>query len=136
MALTRQMSEVAAAIRNLAAMQDLLTKVKRALKTDYAIPNPQLLPAYFRFRDLLMTMKVYLTAFCDYRETGGVSRGSALYLGDAKALTVDPQAIQLVDISGKIERRAVRPIPEPAESFENVWRESRQKDAKRRELYT
>lgn len=127
--LTRRMSEHAGAIRDLEGMQALLQDTKAALDHNYGVDVAAQLPSYFRFLDLLKTMKVYLKSFCDYTESGGTSRGSALYQGTHKPLTVDPHEIQLVNFEGEITRRPVRPIPSPSENFETVWRQDRMRTA-------
>lgn len=132
--LTRRMSEHAGAIRDLDGMQELLQDTKAALDHNYGVDLAAQLPSYFRFQDLLKTMKVYLKAFCDYAETGGTSRGSALYQGTHIPLTVDSQEIQLVDFDGKVTRRPVRPIPPPSENFETVWRQDRIRKAEQAKL--
>lgn len=132
--ITRRMSAHAGAIRDLEGMQDLLQDTKAALDHSYGVDVAAQLPSYFRFLDLLKAVKVYLKAFCDYAETGGTSRGSALYQGTHKPLTVDPHDIQLVSFDGEITRRPVRPIPPPSENFETVWRLDRRRKAEHAKL--
>jgi succinate dehydrogenase/fumarate reductase flavoprotein subunit len=101
--------------------------------------SPRDLPLAFRFRDILISQYVYLSAMADYIEKSGKSRGSALYyhpggtkphplLPDEFAFLPDdgtsPSMIQEIayrDGACFPSWRPVRPIPDTGESFENVW---------------
>jgi len=109
-----------------------------------AIERPEELHKLFRLRDVLICQYVYLSAMEDYIRHDGKSRGSALYT-DAKGEKADPrldetyrfcldngekkdriQEITYRDGSCVPEWRAVRPIPEEDDFFENVWRSYRE----------
>ena len=94
----------------------------------------------FRLKDLLVCQYVYLSAMADYIASGGKSRGSALYyhpegakphpaLPDEFTMSLDQgelastiQEIRYLNGSCSVVWRAVRPIPEADDFFENVWR--------------
>lgn len=143
------MSKSGAAVRNSEAIARLYREVRGKLASfsrDVRIAAESELPLLYRYRDILVTQAVYLCAMMDYAAHGGKSRGSGLYTDPAgeKALdclpescrfTVDEGAlascVQEVDWNGGEARcswRAVRPIPEVDDFFENVWREYRENE--------
>lgn len=107
---------------------------------------PRELPRLYRLRDMLISQQVYLSAMADYIGQGGKSRGSALYtdprgekaypsLPDTFAFTLDDgsrggQVQQTAWLGGQCANiwRAVRPLPEEDDFFENVWRAYRQNE--------
>ncbi len=115
------------------------------------ITGPQELPEFYRLRDTLLSQLCYLNAMSDYVHNGGLSRGSALYTdaNGEKPLDALPEScrhivaegavcsdentaairagklVQEVSLDGlkcNCKWRAVRPIPEDDDFFENVWR--------------
>jgi succinate dehydrogenase/fumarate reductase flavoprotein subunit len=102
------------------------------------------LGAAFRFRDILISQFVYLSAMEDYINRGGKSRGSALYYREDgekphpgvpeefRTLIDDGepgafiQEIRYGDGRCGVVWRPVRPIPEKDDFFENVWRSYRE----------
>lgn len=101
------------------------------------------LPRLYRLYDLLVCQRVYLEAMLNYVQTGGGSRGSAMYYDPRGRLPEgleelfrfslddgrrDDQAQQTVYRDGRCHHawRPVRPLPEGGGFFENVWREFRQ----------
>ena len=98
----------------------------------------------YRLRDMLMSQRAYLRAMMDYTAHQGKSRGSALYtdmregtkpydsLPDSFTFALDENEHPLVQElwfengACRSEWRAVRPIPEDDDFFENVWRSYRE----------
>lgn len=143
------MSRCGAAIRDTDEIKAYVVKVETLLadftKNVHVSNRPQLSMA-FRLRDMLMSQKAYLRAMIDYTEHDGKSRGSALYtnreegtkpyasLPDQLTFALDDnehpfvQEIWFEHGSCKTGWRAVRPIPEDDDFFENVWRSYRENE--------
>ena len=98
----------------------------------------------FRLRDMLISIKTYMTAMLDYAEKGGKSRGSALYtdMSGAKPYAQLPDIFTFKVDDGKLDEvvqtvrfengrcetawRERRPIPENNDFFEVVWKSYRE----------
>lgn len=99
----------------------------------------------YRLRDMLQSQMLYLSAMADYIAVGGKSRGSSLYSdpeGEAASPKLDDRFRFTLDdglLSKQIQEtnllankeiahtwRAVRPIPEDDDFFENIWRDYRE----------
>ena len=92
---------------------------------------------------MLICQEVYLSAFVDYLEHGGKSRGSALYtdfsginshesLPNLFSFSIDDgsrhdlvQEVIHRESTNIFTWRDVRPIPQEDDFFESVWREFR-----------
>ena len=143
------MSKSGAAVRNSAAIARLYREVKGKLASfsrDVRIAAESELPLLYRYRDILITQAVYLCAMMDYAAHGGKSRGSGLYTDSAgeKALDCLPESCRFTVDDGALVSsvqevawnsgearcswRAVHPIPEVDDFFENVWREYRENE--------
>lgn len=141
------MSIAGAAFRSSSRMEALLREVDAELSelpVLVSAEREEMLLWVFRYRDLLLTQKVYLSAYLDYIGHGGMSRGSALYtdpngkkpypsLPEMFTFRVDNgekgNLIQEVSYhEGKCSFvwRPVHPIPEDDDFFENVWRSYRE----------
>jgi succinate dehydrogenase/fumarate reductase flavoprotein subunit len=143
----RRMSLSGGAFRNSDAVSAALAPVK-ALLDGFAekvrVSTAGNLGSAFRFRDILISQFVYLSAMEDYISRGGKSRGSALYyqkagekphpgLPEEFRTLIDSgesgASIQEIRYSGgrcSASWRPVRPIPEKDDFFENVWRSYRE----------
>lgn len=144
---TTAMSRLGGAIRSEAGLRELLGRI-RALQGQFAevvtVRSPSALGKVFRLRDILLCQRVYAEAMLDYLTRGGRSRGSALYtdpdgehplseLPEEFTFTLEDDAQDNVlqeaawaDDACRFHWRAVRPIPEDDDFFENVWRAYRQ----------
>lgn len=139
------MSAAAAAIRTREGMSRLLrlTQQRLAQFSDAVrIRSPRELDQVFRYRDILYAQRMYLTAFLDYLDRGGTSRGSALYLQDtaqaARVFCTPSCAQRPADERAQLQIttwaedactcrwRPVRPIPQAEAIFETVWRSYRE----------
>ena len=139
------MSDCGAAIRDRQAMEQALSETRNALEHVGAVAanTPEAVVKAYKLRDLLMTQGAVLTAMVDFAETAGGSRGSSLYTdpdGDLRdgldelfRFRTAPkdleEKIQMVCWDGSAYRtswRPVRPLPENADFFENVWRQYRE----------
>ena len=148
---TARMSRCGAMIREEAGLTEALAQARQdlaELPRRLAAPTPEGLGAYYHLRDMLLTQVVCLSAMLDYLHSGGGSRGSALYTDPAGDLPAEglPELfrckldrgahgdrVQEVGWtpSGTVQARwrPVRPIPEPDDFFENVWKEDRARRA-------
>ena len=141
------MSRCGAAIRDTEAIEAYAENVEMQLAAfaeTVRVSNRAQLAMAFRFRDMLMSQRAYLRAMIDYTAHNGKSRGSALYtdmkegrkpyasLPDSFTFALDenehPLVQELCFEKGvcKTSWRAVRPIPEDDDFFENVWRSYRE----------
>ncbi|WP_251390232.1 FAD-binding protein [Mediterraneibacter agrestimuris] len=143
----RRMSRNAGAIRSREGIAGALSEVKQELedlKSLVYIDSSKQLERVYRLRDMLIAQYVYLSAMADYMDSGGKSRGSALYLDpngkksseqlpELFCFTLDDQSrsnmIQEISyLDGRCEAcwRTVNPIPEEEDFFENIWRSYRE----------
>ncbi len=141
--LEKKMSASGGAIRNGEDMKSLLEEIDSLLSSfDRRVrySSPFELESVFRLRDMLITQKCYLESMINYIESGGKSRGSALYtdrsgskpdekLPDIFTFTLDDgekddYIQEMTYRNGKctFNWRKVRPIPGENDFFENVWR--------------
>lgn len=141
------MSRCGAAIRDTEAIEAYAENVEMQLAAfaeTVRVSNRAQLAMAFRFRDMLMSQRAYLRAMIDYTAHNGKSRGSALYtdmkegrkpyasLPDSFTFALDENEHPLVQELWfekgicKTSWRAVRPIPEDDDFFENVWRSYRE----------
>ena len=142
-----KMSRCGAAIRDSEEIEAYAADVETQLAEfteNVSVSNRAQLAMAFRLRDMLMSQRAYLRAMIDYTAHGGKSRGSALYtdrnegtkpyasLPDRFTFALDEEEHPLVqelwfeDGLCKTDWRAVRPIPEDDDFFENVWRSFRE----------
>ena len=140
------MSRNCGAVRDLEKMKSMLSEVDETLrmfndKVRYT-DNTEL-KQVFRLRDMLISQKCYIRSMIDYLESGGMSRGSALYhdekgrrpydaLPETFTFRLDDgsrdfmiQEMSYRDGECMFDWRPVRPIPQGDDFFENVWREFR-----------
>ncbi|HZK28538.1 MAG TPA: FAD-binding protein [Thermoclostridium sp.] len=142
----KDMSEVAAAIRDVRKIEKYIAKVKDTLDNFtqlVKINDSSSLKQVYILLDALISQLVYLCAIKDYIDNGGKSRGSALYYTPNGELIENlPEMFRfnlddntkgnMVQIGGldKTEAtfnwRPVRPMPEEDSFFENVWRKFRE----------
>ncbi len=152
---TELMSANAGVVRSRQSIADALSRVKTwldAYTTESAADagSRRSVNRLFLIRDILTSQYVYLSAMAEYLDHGGRSRGSVLYTDEGGSLPLageDGPELDLEEIfrfsledgltdviqesvwegSGEpgFEWRAVRPIPEDDEFFENVWRHYR-----------
>lgn len=139
----KRMSASGGAVRNAGEMKLLLEEIDSLLssfneKVKYSSSGE--LKDVFRLKDMLITQKCYLESMINYIESGGKSRGSALYT-DRSGSKPDPSLPDIftfkLDDGGKddciqemtyrdgecsFKWRKVRPVPEENDFFENVWR--------------
>lgn len=141
------MSRCGAAIRDTEAIEAYVTQVEKQLAEfaeSVSVSNRAQLSMAYRLRDMLMSQRAYLRAMIDYTAHQGKSRGSALYtdmragtkpydsLPDSFTFALDENEHPLVQElwfengACRSEWRAVRPIPEDDDFFENVWRSYRE----------
>lgn len=142
----RRMSDNAAAIRNKADMERALaeTEAELAHLTENAkIQSRSRAYLYYKLKDILVTQAAVLFAAIDYADTVGASCGSSLYY-DQKgqlrpgleeifrfteedgSIRARVQEVQKTTCGFSAQWRDVRPIPDDADFFENVWRSYRE----------
>lgn len=141
--LGERMSRAGAHIRSLSAVEEARKEAKAELNKLGEISNlasSRNLSTAFQNYDLLLAQYVYLTAFKDYIELGGKSRGSYLVkdrdgespleeLGDDFKFSLEDEVfnkkIQRIKYKGdhcEFNWQNVRPIPEEDNWFETVWK--------------
>lgn len=141
------MSRCGAVIRDTEAIEAYVTQVEKQLAEfdeSVSVSNRAQLSMAYRLRDMLMSQRAYLRAMIDYTAHQGKSRGSALYtdmragtkpydsLPDSFTFALDENEHPLVQElwfengACRSAWRAVRPIPEDDDFFENVWRSYRE----------
>ena len=140
------MSTYAGAIRSSEHIEESLQKIDGMICAfDSTVKaKPQELSQVYRLRDMLISIKCYMTAMKDYSQKGGKSRGSALYtdmtgtkpyeqLPDEFTFKVDDGTLDVViqEVSFKegecsVNWRERRPIPENNDFFEVVWKNYRE----------
>ncbi len=138
----RRMSDSAAAIRHTESMQKALDETKAELENlchAVGVSDKRELFLYYKLKDILLSQQALLTAMIDYAQTIGATRGSALYydkqgrlregLEEMFRFTLEDgtagQSVQELRYGSDgytVEWRAVRPIPQTDDFFENVWR--------------
>ena len=144
--ITRRMSRVGAAIRNVEDIRNTRRVIEKEMETfqdTVKINSRQQLGWYFRLRETLICQYVYLSAMEDYVGHGGLSRGSSMYTDPCGVLPApslhDRFRYRLDDglHAGEIQEvgysqgqcsfywRKVHPIPDIDDFFENVWRDFR-----------
>ena len=142
-----RMSRVGAMVRDAAAIAPAAEALRRemdAFAQTVRAESPAHLRRVFRLRQTLLSQYVYLCAMLDYAQSGGKSRGSALYTDAAgeKPYAYLPDAFTFALEDGgrghlvqeaawhggacRFTWRPVRPIPEEDDFFENVWRAYRE----------
>jgi succinate dehydrogenase/fumarate reductase flavoprotein subunit len=140
--LGKRMSRAGAHIRNLSSIETALKEAETELKKlgeISSLSSSRDLSLAFQNYDLLLAQSVYLTAFKDYIELGGRSRGSYLVQDEEGELPLaslsDDFKFSLEDgnLSKKIQRikykgdhfefgwQDVKDIPEDNNWFETVW---------------
>ncbi len=130
--LRRLMSADCAHMRSAAKTQEALVRLKE-LEADAengccADCAPQIAEA-FKLRDAIITSRALAQSIDAYIKYGGGSRGSYLIEGtenDNGALAGKILEVSLKDGGPECSWRDVRPIPQPEEWFENVWRNYKQ----------
>ena len=143
---TSQMTRAGGAIRELddvnAALADSQSYIKE-FENRVKTTKAEGLRKVYRLRDLLYTQCAVLTAFKDYMNHGGKSRGSAIYctrngkapdgFDNSFAFLLDSgefdSEVQNIRYNGKeftAEWRSVRPLPEGGGFFETVWKAYRE----------
>lgn len=126
-----EMSDCAAAIRNVNKMQAMKEAVKKQI-SDLPVLRESTPLARYRLRDALTVQSATLTAMLDYADTVSISRGSALYEGfEASANGTIPagdriQQVRMENGAFRVTWRSVRPIPEADTCFESMWRDYRE----------
>ncbi len=130
----KQMSSVAAAVRDIKEIPKLITENNKALeefmkiKIDYI---PALVDAY-KYRDTLLIQNAVLHSILDYSKKTDKNRGSAIYINNTDVADNESDMrdmIQEIKYScGRytINWRKCRPIPENNDFFENVWKSYRE----------
>lgn len=142
----QEMSRIGGAIRNIAEIRIYLKKLKKDITSFSewaALDSPKGFSKLYRLYDILVSQYVYLSSMLDYKEQGGISRGSALYLENMDVSTFFCQEeCPLMDTQDKKQDviqvtklmpdmvcastwRRVRPIPYEDEVFEQIWKEYR-----------
>ncbi|HHW46140.1 MAG TPA: FAD-binding protein [Clostridiales bacterium] len=146
---TGLMSQAGSAVRNKEKIQIALREIKELLKnfnTKISVALPDSLADAFRLKETLISQYVYLSAFLNYIDNGGKSRGSAIYYDKSGTLPEGLDEffrfsedtgefdglIQEVKFDSKDKTveytwRKVRPLPTPGGVFETVWKEYREK---------
>lgn len=144
---SRHMSACAAAVRNEAEIRQYEKQVSSWVEQYGKLVGAETMAdvaLMFRLRDMLLCQKVYLGAMKDYICREGKSRGSVLYT-DPKGVKPDETLPELFrfrldegSLGGLVQEvflkngktvcqwRAVRPIPQEDDFFENVWRDFRE----------
>ena len=143
---TADMDKFAGAIRKAELLSDFRLRLAKSVKNACAIikiKDKSELFSAFKAREMLISQLVYVSAMENYTESGGKTRGSALYysengekpegLDEIFRFEADDGSqngkVQLVRYNNgecEISIRSVRPLPEGGGFFENVWREYRE----------
>lgn len=143
-----RMSRAGGMIRCEEEMAQALCEVEKELENfaaDVRISDCRQAGMLFHLHDMLVCQKVYLSAMLDYVQSGGGSRGSALYTcpegekpgekmpelyrcrPDEGKLGGMIQEVRLCRQDLQISWRPVRPIPEPDYFFETQWKMFRER---------
>lgn len=155
----QMMSRIAGPVRDIGQLMPFSERLETLWQESQewlVLADPESLPLAFRYRELLLVQRFLAEAMTDYVKRGGSSRGSALYLcqngrlpeknlpdifksrldGHTFTSSVQEARLEKPGQAGSricINFRPVRPIPQPDESFEQVWRTFRMQSQK--ELY-
>ena len=140
----RNMSDNAAAIRNIENMRVALENTKKQIVglSSIGVKDSSQIHMYFKFKDILYTQFAVLTAMIDYAKTVGNTRGSSLYFDENGKLRKGLEEVfrfteEDDNMRNKVQEivlngngfvtcwRDVRPIPQNADFFENIWRQYR-----------
>lgn len=138
--LQERMSRSGAYVRSPAELRDALAETEAQLEAfvrDSRLASPRELCYAMQNRDLLIAQTAYLSAMIDYDANGGRSRGSFLTVRESGAYNVLGMRFDMDNKAhdGVVQRvcmengkavcswRAVRPIPQPDEWFETVWKQ-------------
>lgn len=129
----RSMSESAAAVRDIKAIEALAEKRKAEIAhfpDDITSKDINGLITTYKYYDALLTSAAVLISVDDYYKKTSFTRGSAIYVNTACGCeAADPkdsvQSIIYRNGEFEVSRRPVRPIPENDDFFENVWRSYR-----------
>ena len=137
----RNMSANGAHIRSLKSAADgadFCLKKLAELESGFGVSSPDLLPEFFKIKNILYTQLAYLKSIEKYISDGGKSRGSYLVApsgaenGGPGEIAIDTEnsSRALVtelkpDNSVECYWESVRPIPEEDDWFENIWRDYR-----------
>ncbi len=128
------MSEYAAAVRDVKSIKELIERRKRDIANFPFLVNARdtkgLVDTY-KYYDALLTSSAVLIAIENYWTETVFTRGSAVYINTETGKdSVNPkdkiQSIILRDGEFTVSWRPVRPIPENDGFFENVWRTYRE----------
>ena len=146
----RRMSDCGGAIRDEGSMRQLRLQVREEeenLADTLQISGPDRLFLAYQLKDLLKVQQAVLTAMTDFSETAGATRGSALYTdregtlrpGLEELFRFCPENRMAFDSRSQVQQvrmnregkmevawRAVRPVPEADDFFENIWRQYRE----------
>ncbi len=125
----KEMSENAAAVRNIEKINEITENRKKEIR-DFPIgirakDTEGLIDAY-KYLDTLLTQTAVLVSIKNYREETKADRGSAVFISADKNGSNSPlkDRVQTVTYGGgefSVNWRKVRPIPEEDSFFENVW---------------
>ena len=141
----RRMSDNAAAIRNADSMKDALQSTILEIEQldNVGVKDKSQIYMYYKLRDILYTQSAVLTAMIDYSGTVGDTRGSSLNFDKKGTLRNGLEEIfrfteEKGNTRSKVQEmvltengflsswRAVRPIPQNDDFFENIWRQYRE----------
>ena len=141
----RSMSDNAAAIRNSEGLKCALDSANTEIKSlsKCGVNGKSKLYMYYKLKDILYTQSAVLTAMIDYAKTVGDTRGSSLCFDKNGKLRYGLEEIfrfteEKGDTRTKVQEtylsengfecswRAVRPIPQNDDFFENIWRQYRE----------
>lgn len=149
---TRQMSQYGAMLRSFREMKEMSREIEEELKKimEEDAKEPEAGPGqladhrafrlsrFYRYLDMRLCQKVYLDAMTDYREHGGKSRGSAVYLEEPEKGRAGEEQIRIPELAvfsldgpgGRAHDQEVQEIWYEAGSFQTQarWRRVRPLD--------
>ena len=128
------MSEYAAAVRDIKGIKELIPRRKRDIDSFpflITAKDTEGLVDTYKYYDALLTSAAVLFSIDDYWQSTVFARGSAVYINaDIMKAPVNPkdkiQSISYKNGEFSVMWRPVRPIPENDGFFENVWRTYRE----------
>jgi hypothetical protein len=128
------MSESAAAIRDIRAIEELTARRKRDILHFpflVSVKDTEGLIDTYKYYDALLTSAAVLVSLENYWKETEFTRGSAIYINTDTAKEPENPKDRIQSISYKngeftVSWRPVRPIPENDGFFENVWRTYRE----------